>query len=497
MSTRRVSAPCAADPAATAPSSLRTAPPLRVGLVVHTFDVGGLERCAANLCRTLSADRFEPEVFCLHRSGTAAAWLAGRSVPVHELGKRSGQDWGVVRRLADRLRERRIDLVHSHNWGTLLETVLARRQAGVRRHLHAEHGLELSDLRLPFWKRWLRSLAVRWALARVDGVAVISQGIEERIASLKPSRTPLQRIDNGVDAPAGADDATARDRLRNEFDLPRDAVVCGSVGRLAEVKNFPLLIEAVAEIAEAHPRLHLLLVGDGPQRPELERLVCEHGLQRRVRLVGRREDVGACLRAMDLYVNCSHSEGLCLAILEAMACGLPLVVSDVGENRRLAEGDGPSDRCGRSFPAGDAAALADAVAKLLAAPSLAASWGRTAANRFQRCFTAARMCDAYAALYERLAPPAERRNRVGRRVEDALPTIQLAEIEELQTPLLDSEGVHSRTVDLTRLDTAELDLAALDAASLDSVKQRKAADPLRSDRRDVERDTPERDALNV
>lgn len=486
-------------------------------MVVHTFDVGGLERCAANLCRTLSAERFEPEIFCLHRSGTAAAWLAGQNVPVHELGKRQGQDWGVVRRLADRLRDRRIDLVHSHNWGTLLETVLARRQAGVRRHLHAEHGLELSDLRLPFWKRWLRSAAVRWALARVDGVAVISQGIEARIAGLRPSRTPLHRIDNGVDLPAGAEDAAARDRLRNEFDLPHDAVVCGSVGRLAEVKNFPLLIEAVARITDAHPRLHLLLVGDGPQRPELERLVCEHGLQRRVRLVGRREDVGACLRAMDLYVNCSHSEGLCLAILEAMAVGLPLLVSDVGENRRLAEGESPADRCGRSFPAGDAASLADALAKLLAAPSLAASWGRTAANRFQQCFTAARMCEAYAGLYERLAPPAERRNRGRSLAEDALPTIQLAEVEELQSPLLDSEGVHSRTVDLTRLDTAELDLAALDAAELDActrpspsapesrgtaaalhtLHQRKAADPLRSDRRDVERDTPERDTLNV
>ena len=100
----------------------------RVAYVVYRFDVGGLERCVANLCNHLDRERFQPMVVCLERSGSAAAWLERDDVEVVELHKRAGNDLGVVRRLARVLKDRNVHVVHSHNWGTLVETAAARRE---------------------------------------------------------------------------------------------------------------------------------------------------------------------------------------------------------------------------------------------------------------------------------------------------------------------------------------------------------------------------------
>ena len=118
---------------------------VRIAFVVHTFDMGGLERCVARLVNRLDPARFEPMIVCMDRNGDAAGWLQRPDVPIVELRKRAGNDPAVIRRLAKTLRENRIDVVHSHNWGTLLETVLARRWAKTAYHGHAEHGLGLAE----------------------------------------------------------------------------------------------------------------------------------------------------------------------------------------------------------------------------------------------------------------------------------------------------------------------------------------------------------------
>src|SRR5690242_12707653 len=104
-------------------------PRLRVALVVHTFEIGGIERHVARLASRLDRQKFRPLIICLARTGKAAQWIETDDVPVIELHKQPRNDLRVVFRLARTLRDERIDVVHSHNWGTLLETTLARRWA--------------------------------------------------------------------------------------------------------------------------------------------------------------------------------------------------------------------------------------------------------------------------------------------------------------------------------------------------------------------------------
>src|SRR5579872_1878986 len=177
--------------------------PLRVAFVVHTFEVGGIERSVARLASRIDRRRFEPQIVCLDRNGQAAQWLETDDVPIFELKKRAGNDLGLVFRLARLLRHERIDIVHSHNWGTLVETSLARRRARVPVHGHAERGTVLGSVEIRGLRGFLRAAAMRWAVNRTSAVVSNAVAVARRAAGISglPLET-IQIIPNGLDAPA-------------------------------------------------------------------------------------------------------------------------------------------------------------------------------------------------------------------------------------------------------------------------------------------------------
>ena len=145
--------------------------------------------------------------------------------------------------------------------------------------------------------------------------------------------------------------------------------------------------------------MHLILVGDGPEHDRLATQASERGVADRIHLVGRQEDVGNWLAMMDIYLNVSQSEGMSQSILEAMAAGLPMVVTDVGDNAFLVDGEGP---CGRVVPFRDARALSDAVNDLLVDPQRCLRLGAAARRRHADQYTVNRMTGAYEALYAQI-----------------------------------------------------------------------------------------------
>jgi glycosyltransferase involved in cell wall biosynthesis len=172
---------------------------------------------------------------------------------------------------------------------------------------------------------------------------------------------------NGVDLERFANlPVDAREQSRRALRISEHEFVVGTVGSLTPVKRHNLLIQAAARAATAIPHLRLVIVGDGPLRTELEQLARSEGLAERVILTGPREDVPGLLKAMDVYVCSSDSEGMSNALLEAMAAGLPIVATDVGDNARLLD-DGKS---GLIVPPGSSATLADAMAVMRKTPNL-------------------------------------------------------------------------------------------------------------------------------
>ena len=136
---------------------------IRIAFVVHGMQVGGIERSVTRIVAGLDRGRFEPVVICLDRTGPAATWLP-KDVSLVEIKKRSGNDLASIRRLASVFRNCKIDIVQSHNWGTLIETVIARKIAGVSRHIHAERGTVLGQVIASGWKHRVRSAAMKVAL---------------------------------------------------------------------------------------------------------------------------------------------------------------------------------------------------------------------------------------------------------------------------------------------------------------------------------------------
>jgi len=166
---------------------------------------------------------------------------------------------------------------------------------------------------------------------------VSNTGIKQLQNQARIHRDRIELLRNGVDLRRfGAVDEKVRkyQRYRNGFD--DSAFVVGVIGTLTPVKRHATLIEAVANAAASLPEIRLLIVGDGPLRESLTRQTRDAGIADRVHFTGWREDVPELLACLDVYVCCSASEGMNNALLEAMAVGLPIVATDVGDNAVVA-----------------------------------------------------------------------------------------------------------------------------------------------------------------
>jgi sugar transferase (PEP-CTERM/EpsH1 system associated) len=268
--------------------------------------------------------------------------------------------------------------------------------------VHGEHGWDVHDPDGTSRKyQWVR----RGYRPFVQHYVALSRQIEGylRDAVGVPAEC-ISQIYNGVDVTRFA---TVRDGGRRSLLAAApfrcdDALVVGTVGRLQAVKDQALLVRAVARAVAQQPstraRLRLVIVGDGPLRAELQQAIDMARLSDIAWLAGEQADVPAWLRALDLFVLPSRSEGISNTILEAMASGLPVVATRVGGNAELV--DAPAT--GTLVSAGDEGALADAILATLVDPARAHAQGGAGRRRIEQRFSLEAMVAAYESMYEQL-----------------------------------------------------------------------------------------------
>lgn len=208
-----------------------------------------------------------------------------------------------------------------------------------------------------------------FAISRGVRQVLIEGGVAEERIRLVPSGTDPARLEADGDPAA----------LRRELDIPADAPLIGSVGSLVDHKDHLTWLDAAQAIHEARPEARFLIAGEGPLRPALERRIDQLGLTGRVALPGYRRDMGACLRAMDLFLLSSKLEGLCTSLIDAMFLGRPAVGTDTGGVPDLIE----HEVTGLLAPPGDGPALARAALELLADPARAARLALAARKRVE------------------------------------------------------------------------------------------------------------------
>lgn len=361
--------------------------PLVIAHVLPSFGLGGQERVALRLATGQQAGGHRTLAVSLdpNPAGPLADEFRHNGIEPLTVPKLArGLDWRLPGRLAHEFRRRGVTVVHAHNPQALIYAALAGKAAGaaVVYTCHGQNSLAAGRL----WLTRLASLVV-------DAYVAVSPLIAARVRNHHEcSAAKLRVIENGVDLSAFRPDAGARREVRAELELPERAWVVGTVGRLVEDKNPGLLLRAALPLLGPEDRL--VFVGDGPLSLALQPLAARHPAGRWVNFLGARHDVARLLAGFDAFALSSRTEGLPLALLEAMAVGLPIVATAVGGVPDVVR-DGWSARL---VPSGDEAALRQALDQLRRDPSAAAEMGRCARQESQR-YSAATMTSRYLDLY--------------------------------------------------------------------------------------------------
>lgn len=361
--------------------------PKNLLFVVLSLNVGGLERMVIELIQGLHRKRHKIVICCLEEPGSLAHHLVDLGIEVIHLSKPPGIKLAVAWKIAALARARAIHLIHTHNSGPHFYGALAARLTA-RPVVHTKHGRNQPHDRS-------RVLLNRLAAAMSNTVVTVSADALELSAQLeKVPRKKLRVIPNGLDLSP----YIATDRQQRLAPLRRGEINIGHVGRLSVEKNQAMLLRVFQRFVVDYPRASLHLVGDGPERAALERLAAQLALTARVRFWGYRSDVMAALAEFDWFALSSLTEGMPLAVIEAMATGMPIVATDVGGLREMIH-DGQS---GLLVPAADEARMLQCWQELARAPERTLAMGASARRQAQEEYGLERMLARYEALYSEL-----------------------------------------------------------------------------------------------
>lgn len=355
--------------------------------VFPTFNVGGAQMRLAQLANHFG-DRYRHRIVSMDGGREALGLIDGGidvrllSVPV-----RKGHTWTNLKTFRRVLGEIRPDLLVTSNWGSI-EWALANRDGRVR-HLHMEDGFGPDEAGGQIARRvWTRRLALCRATVMLPSMTLYDLA---RSVWRLPERR-LVYVPNGVDCDrfAGSVDPTFAARVG----LSGDGPVIGTVATLRAEKNLVRLIDAFVRLDHG-PQARLAIVGDGPERPRLEARAADLDVAGRIVFTGACREIERLLPGFTVFALSSDTEQMPLSVLEAMASGLPVAATDVGDVRRMiAEENGPF------AVAPDAGRLAEAIRTLLADPARAGAIGAANRRRAREVYDHHGMFAAYRRLFD-------------------------------------------------------------------------------------------------
>ncbi len=377
-----------------------------VAMLANIFypSIGGAQTHILRLGQKLRARNVDVIVVTRHHKGLAHYEEVG-GVPTYRVGNGDrGKALASISYLADAVRllhqqRRRIDILHAHQMVApttigLLARPLVRAPLLINPHARGPIGdVAVMTQRRPVSGKIRLAMMRRWA----TGFVSISDDISAELQGVGMDAAKLWDIPNGVDLdlfrPATPED---RHALRAQYGLP-DAPLVMFTGRLAHVKGLDVLLNAWKQTLEQVPAARLVLVGEGEERVALEQQARQLGIAEKIIFFGGTTEVATVLRTADVFVLCSRTEGLPVALLEAMATGLPVVATNVGGMAQILR-DG---KTARLVPVEDANALGRGLADALTLPD-AATWGQNARAQVAAEFSLDTVAERHIAMYEAL-----------------------------------------------------------------------------------------------
>ncbi|MBX3422495.1 MAG: glycosyltransferase [Pirellulaceae bacterium] len=364
--------------------------PLRIQFVVTSLPVGGAETLLLNLVRGMDRHNFAPEVVCLKEPGELGQSMS-QHVPVHSRLIGSKWDVGVVFRLQRLFKQRQADAVITVGAGDkMFWGRLGAKLAGVPVICSALHSTGWPD-GVGRLNRLLTSITSGF-------IAVATPHAEYLV---KKERFPAERvfmIPNGVDVDRFVPQPQQRPWLRRELGVPLDAPLVGIVAALREEKNHEQFVQAAAGVLQRFPNAHWVIVGDGPQRSKILMEIERTGHAERFHLLGSRQDTPQVLAGLDVFCLTSRNEANPVSILEALACGIPVVSPDVGSISQTVQ-PGRTGILTKPLDAGD---TCQAICQLLQDPEASRQLGVNGRQMVSASWSLQAMIEGYQHLIQRL-----------------------------------------------------------------------------------------------
>lgn len=364
---------------------------IRILQIVQSLDFGGLERVVINIVCNLDPSQFQCDVLCLRHAGRFADEIQRGGHMVYSFDMGRGKAFTVPRKLSSFIRERRYDIVQTHDTTPLLYTALAKCYYPDFRHIYTEHSGIYSCHPRHRFMTWL-------ALLSTDHAVMVSKNLLSFYQSHFPLTKPeTSVIYNGLDFPVAP--INARDSVSKEFGISAGVAIVGTAVRFYPQKGIRYLIEAIPTVLAVHPETIFLLVGDGVERQMLERMAETAGIKEHVIFAGFRRDIARLIGAMDIYVLPSLWEGLPLALIEALMAKKAVVATDVGGNTEMIE----NGRTGFIVPPQKSDLLAERLISLIGSERLRDEFSENGQLYAKKHFSLAAMVADYERLYCRLS----------------------------------------------------------------------------------------------
>ena len=361
---------------------------IKILFVTFSLDVGGLENLVLELARNLDRERFASSICTLQKGGKLQQEFERSGIPVYVIEKREGMDFFLPFKIYRLLKQKKIDIVHTNNavpWLYVGISVLFRRRI---RLIHTEHS------HLPVEKELLikaERLLSKLTFSIVADSANVAKFLSSRVNV--PGRK-LKTIYNGVNCKRLNININAQSKKR-EIGRGGSEQIVGIVGRLVLVKDHVNLLCAFKKVINEVSRVKLLIIGDGELKDYLVKYAHDLKITQKVKFLGNRFDVPDLLKTMDVFVISSLSEGFSIALLEAIASGIPVVATNVGGNAEIIE-HGVS---GLLVPPKDPNEISKMIVSLLKNKEMAKKIGERGQRKVRADFSFEKMKEKYQSVY--------------------------------------------------------------------------------------------------
>lgn len=366
-------------------------------MVLHLIDSAGLygaEQVVLMLLDELKESSVRCTLGCIREKSTEVPRIAEeaqrRAISVELFTMSRGFNLKGMARILRYTERNDVHIIHSHGYKpNILLSILPHKGVSVVSTVHG-WSTQTGDTKGRIYQ-FIDSLALK----KMDKVIAVSQSVFEDLLRRGVSRNKITTIYNGITF-NDSENQHAGTTVRTEHGVSENTFVIGAVGRLAPIKGYEYLIEAMASAAKNIPDWKLFIAGEGPLKDDLVRKIAECGLTSHITLVGYQSPVSRFLSMLDVFVMPSLSEGLPIALLEAMSCGKPVLASSVGGIKEVVT----NGENGVLLPAGDSEKLAQAIVAMYRNRELRDNFSRRGKALVVERFTAATMARQYLSVYQ-------------------------------------------------------------------------------------------------